>query len=348
MSFPVAPRLIALLVAPAVAMTLVACSDRSRPSVTLYTSCDAPVATEVVAAFERETGIDVRLVTDTEATKTTGLIQRLIAERERPVADVWWSNELLGTAQLASLGLLSPSPAPDFGGQWPEHLRGPEGLWYGHALRTRVIAYRVHPGLDRDADVPRSLAALTLPRYKGRVGMARPQFGTTRMHMAALVAMHGEPVVEAWLIALRDNGLRLLDGNAAVVQALARAEIDVGLTDSDDALVARDRQWPVEHRLEDPAAPLPEGASPLPASGAVIIPNTVAIMAKAPQRPLAEQLAAFLLSARCERLLADSDAKTISIRDGTPLPAAATLDPASLIDAIPRTDALVRKVLGPT
>lgn len=342
----VAARLFVSLVAPALLM--VACSDRSRPSVTLYTSCDAPVAAEVVQVFEQETGIDVRLVTDTEATKTTGLIQRLIAERDRPVADVWWSNELLGTAQLASLGLLSPSPAPDFGGQWPEHLRGPDGLWYGHALRMRVIAYRVHPGLDRDADVPRSLAALTLPRFKGRVGIARPQFGTTRMHIAALVAMHGEPAVEAWLVALRDNDVRLLDGNAAVVQALARAEIDIGLTDSDDALVAKDRQWPVEYRLEDPLAPLPEGASPLPASGAILIPNTVAIVAGAPQRARAEQLAAFLLSDRCERLLARSDAKTLSIRGGTPLPEGAALDPASLIDAMPRADALIRKVLGPT
>lgn len=324
-----------------------ACSDRSRPSVTLYTSCDAPVAAEVVAVFEQETGIDVRLVTDTEATKTTGLIQRLLAERDRPAADVWWSNELLGTAQLASLGLLSPSPAPDFGGMWPEHLRGPDGLWYGHALRTRVIAYRLRPGLDVDNDVPATLAAMALPRFKGRIGMARPQFGTTRMHLAALVAMHGERVVEAWLTALRDNDLRLYDGNAAVVQALAKAEIDVGLTDSDDALVAKDRNWPVAYRLEDPQGQAPQGVPALPAGGAIVIPNTVAIVAGTQRRALAEQLAAFLLSARCERLLAESDAKTISIRDGTPLPSPATLDPAALIEATPRADALLRKVLGP-
>lgn len=340
-------RLLGFLLASVAAMRLAGCSDRSRPSVTLYTSCDAPVAAELVKVFEQETGIDVRLVTDTEATKTTGLVQRLLAERDRPVADVWWSNELLGSAQLAALGLLSPYAPPDFGRAWPEHLRDPHGHWYGHALRTRVIAFRVHPGSSPDADAPRTLAALALPRYKGRVGMARPQFGTTRMHMAALVSLHGESVVEAWLIAMRDNGLRLFDGNSAVVQALARAEIDVGLTDSDDALVARDRGWPVQHRLEDPAATIPEGAPRMPATGAIIIPNTVGIVAGSPQRARAEQLAAFLLSARCEQLLADSDAKTLSIRDGTRLPLHAPIDPASWIDAAKRADALVARVLGP-
>lgn len=333
------------MVGAALVWSPVACSDRSRPSVTLYTSCDAPVAAGVVEAFEHETGMKVRLVTDTEATKTMGLVQRLLAERDRPVADVWWSNELLGTAQLASLGLLSPFPPPDFGGTWPEHLRDPQGRWYGHALRTRVIAFRVREGEHDDA--PRTLAALALPRYKGRIGMARPQFGTTRMHMAALVALHGEPLVEAWLAALRDNGLRLFDGNSAVVQALARAEIDVGLTDSDDALVARDRNWPVQYRLEDPAATPPDGVPPLPATGAIIIPNTVAIVAGSPRRADAERLAAFLLSARCERLLAESDAKTLSIRDGTPLPPHASIDPAAWVDAARRADGLVARVLGP-
>jgi iron(III) transport system substrate-binding protein len=160
--------------------------------------------------------------------------------------------------------------------------------------------------------------------------------------------MHGEPVVEAWLTALRDNDLRLYDGNAAVVQALAKAEIDVGLTDSDDALVAKDRDWPVAYLHEDPQGQAPQGVPALPAGGAIVIPNTVAIVAGTQRRALAEQLAAFLLSARCEQLLAESDAKTISIRDGTPLPSPATLDPAALIEAMPRADALVRKVLGPT
>ena len=55
---------------------------------------------EIVVAFVDETGIEVRLVGDNEAVKTTGLMQRIIAERGRPGADVWWSSEPFATIRL--------------------------------------------------------------------------------------------------------------------------------------------------------------------------------------------------------------------------------------------------------
>ena len=60
------------------------CSD-SVPSsppqeVVVYTSVDDVFARPIAERFERETGIRVRLVPDTEETKSTGLVNRLIAE----------------------------------------------------------------------------------------------------------------------------------------------------------------------------------------------------------------------------------------------------------------------------
>ncbi|MFM9169752.1 MAG: ABC transporter substrate-binding protein, partial [Phycisphaerales bacterium] len=64
------------------------------PSVTVYTSADQDeVARPVFERFERETGIRVDAKFDTEATKTTALANALRAERSRPRADVFWSNE---------------------------------------------------------------------------------------------------------------------------------------------------------------------------------------------------------------------------------------------------------------
>jgi hypothetical protein len=61
------------------AVVLGSCGKRGGQSreVTLYTSVDAYVAQPVVAAYEQQSGVKVILVTDTEATKTLGLVQRL-------------------------------------------------------------------------------------------------------------------------------------------------------------------------------------------------------------------------------------------------------------------------------
>ncbi|MHC5009094.1 MAG: hypothetical protein ACYTGF_17245 [Planctomycetota bacterium] len=64
----------------------------SEPGVVLYVSADDHIARQVVGAFERETGIRVATVGDTEQTKTTGLANRLRAERDNPQADVFWSS----------------------------------------------------------------------------------------------------------------------------------------------------------------------------------------------------------------------------------------------------------------
>jgi hypothetical protein len=47
----------------------------------------------VFRAFEKESGIAVRAVFDTEETKSTGVLNRLVAEAGTPQADVFWSGD---------------------------------------------------------------------------------------------------------------------------------------------------------------------------------------------------------------------------------------------------------------
>ena len=89
---------------------LIGCSEDSgapRPSgeVVIYTSVDEIFARPVAEQFEQETGIRVRLVPDTEETKSTGLLNRLIAEKDRPVADVFWSGDPVRAAILKDKGV---------------------------------------------------------------------------------------------------------------------------------------------------------------------------------------------------------------------------------------------------
>src|SRR5712691_9923213 len=69
------------------------CNSSSKTStVVVYTSVDDVFARPIAEQFEKETGIKVNLVPDTEETKSTGLLNRLIAEKGRPQADVFWSG----------------------------------------------------------------------------------------------------------------------------------------------------------------------------------------------------------------------------------------------------------------
>lgn len=291
----------------AAGLGLSGCADPDTPSVVLYTSADDAFAQAVAEAFEAEHGVRVELVGDTEATKTTGLVTRLQAEADSPRCDVWWSSEPMGTILLAESGVLKPGgmrgTVPE---DWPAELVGEGWDWVGFGERGRVFVYAT----DRVEEPPTTLAELTRPEWKGRIGMARPQFGTTRGHMALLHAAWGADAFTEWLQAAEDNGLRLYDGNARVVRAVYEGEIDAGLTDTDDVWVAIANSWPVAMAWD---ATEPESHPRWPSLGPTTIPNTVAIVRGGPNPGLARTLAAFLVSERVERLLAESDSRNIPV-----------------------------------
>jgi iron(III) transport system substrate-binding protein len=304
-------------------MALAACSRPSPAAreVVLYSSVDDPLLRQVADAFTARTGIRVLVVGDTEATKTTGLVERLLAERASARCDVWWSSEAIGTARLAGEGLFEPylsSAEARVSGGWPRELTGPRTggapAWYGFACRARVIAYDARDVAGTEA--PRTLRDLTDPRWKGRVGMARPQFGTTRGQMAALAAECGEGALRTWLTEMKRNGLRLYDGNSAVARAVAQGEIDAGLMDTDDAWAAQREGWPVAVAFEAPDGPgAPAG---LCSRGALLIPNTVALVRGAPHRAEGAALIDFLLGPEVERLLGESDSHNLPVEGTLP------------------------------
>ncbi len=282
------------------------------PEVVLYVSADAHVARTIVDRFEQRTGIRVLIVGDTEAKKTTGLVERLRAERDRPQADVFWSSEIFMTIGLADDGVLAPYAAEALA-DWPARWRAPDRRWYAMAARARVIVYA--PDRVAPEDVPKTWTDLTRRALGGRIVMADPRFGTTGGHLGAMksywdrVAMPG--YYEAFLIGLRDNAVRLLpSGNAGVVRAVADGEADLGLTDTDDVWAAQTQGLNVAlvypaHSHEDETG-----------NGTLLIPNTVSLVAGAPNAEAAGRLVEFLLSEEAERTLAESVSHNLPLRPG--------------------------------
>ncbi|MHC4419764.1 MAG: extracellular solute-binding protein [Planctomycetota bacterium] len=287
--------------------------DRSQQGVVLYVSADDHVARQVVRAFEQQTGIRVDTVGDTEQTKTTGLANRLRAERDNPQADVFWSSEVFNTINLAEEGVLD-AYEPSTGADWPREFRDPQHRWYGFAARARVIVYA--PGRVTPQDRPETWMDLLQDRFRGRIVMADPRFGTTGGHLAAMKVYWSKIVgggyYDAFLMGLAKNEVRLLpSGNAGVVQAVADGEADLGLTDTDDVWAARARGLDVD--LVYPRHDVAPGAA---GGGTLLIPNTVARVKGGPHPEAANRLIEFLLSAEVERMLAESVSHNVPVRPG--------------------------------
>src|SRR6185369_12648152 len=85
-----------------------ALTRRGPEPLVVYCSHDAIYAEKILRDFEKRSGIPVAIRFDTEATKSLGLIELLVREKDAPRCDVFWNNELLGMLDLQERGLLQP------------------------------------------------------------------------------------------------------------------------------------------------------------------------------------------------------------------------------------------------
>ncbi len=297
----------------AIQSTLVACGSASDgPHVVLYASADEYIVRKVIAQFTQQTGIKVEFLGDTEAQKTTGLVNRLISESDNPQADVFWSSEVFMTIKLAEQGILEPYQSPATA-DWPRRFKDKGDLWYGFASRARVIVYS--PDRISSDELPQTWMALTQDRYKDRIVMADPRFGTTGGHFGVMRAywtrIMGPAYYPAFLEGLAANNVRLLpSGNAGVVRAVATGEADLGMTDTDDVWAAQEQGLNVKLIYPRHASGFGDDGT-----GTLLIPNTVARIKGSQNSAEAAKLIDFLLSEEIERLLANSTSHNIPVRE---------------------------------
>src|SRR3990172_4688428 len=234
--------------------------------VVIYSSEDKIFSEPVLQAFEKKTGIKVRAIYDTEETKSAGLVNRLIAEKDNPQADVFWSGEPVRHVSLKIKGLTTPyvsSAAADI----PKIYKDTEGHWTGFSARARIILY--NSNLVSMDERPLSIFDLAKPMWRGQVAIANPLFGTTSVHMAALFIILGDEKARKFLNDLKANGVKIVSSNSEVRRLVARGEVKVGITDTDDANVAVREGNPVKVVFSDQSG-----------IGTLIMPNMVCLIKK--------------------------------------------------------------------
>ena len=295
-------------------------TQNAAGTVTVYVSTDRVFSEPVLSDYEKRSGVKVNAVYDTEETKSTGLANKLLAEKARPQADVFCSNEPVRTLVLKSRDVLASYRSPSAAGI-PATLVDPDGYWTGFSARLRVLAYNTKTISAKEA--PQSIFELADPKWKGQVAIADPRFGSTSFHVAALYAVAGTEKMDDFFRRLKANNVRIVNGNSVVRDLVARGEVKVGLTDTDDVNVAIENGQSVGMVLPDR-----DGL------GVPVMPNMVSLIANAPHPEEARKLIDYLLSADVERQLARSDAVQIPLHTGVPgpknIPAIDTFKPMTL------------------
>jgi iron(III) transport system substrate-binding protein len=287
-----------------VVLVLPGCKTRSR-EVVVYTSVDQVVSEPILRDFEKQSGVTVRAVFDTEETKSTGVLNRLVAEAAHPQADVFWSGDPVRPFVLIRRGLVEPYTSPNAAGI-PTSFRGSDGSWTGLAARVRVLL--VNKNRVAGSAMPRSIRDLADPRWKGAAAIANPLFGTTTMHVAALFTTWGEQQGHSFLQGLKDNEVRIASSNGEVKRLVASGEVAFGVADTDDAHEAMAEHAPVEVVFPDQDG-----------TGTLVMPTTLSLLKGSPHPEPGRMLIDFLLQAEVERRLAEVAAH-VPLRPGVQTP----------------------------
>lgn len=289
-------RFLVLTLAGFVAAIGLAGCQKPDTRVVVYCAQDREFAEDIFADLGRDANLTIAPKFDTEANKSVGLVAELQQDAGRPRCDVHWNNEILGTIRLARAGVYEPYESPAAAG-FPAWSRPADRTWQAFAERGRVLI--ANTDLVPAADRPASVLDLTNPKWKGKLAIAKPQFGTTATHAACLFEVLGPDLAKGFFRGLKENGVHVVAGNKQVATEVAAGRFAVGPTDTDDALIELRAGKPVAIVFPDAA-----GHPISPRLGTLFLPNTLAIVKGAPNLAGARRVVDSLLRPETETRLA--------------------------------------------
>ena len=192
----------ATLAAVAACGALAACgsasaSNGSGVTLTLYNGQHVQTSENLVAAFEKKTGIKVAIRSDDEDV----LADQITTEGAHSPADLFYTENSPPLMSLQEKGLLSPVAASTLS-HTPSQYNSPAGDWVGVSARTSVIVY--NPSLISASQLPTQISQFADARYKGKLALA-PQETDFQPIVTAYDQQYGQAATLTWLAALKAN-----------------------------------------------------------------------------------------------------------------------------------------------
>jgi len=290
------------LVLVAVAALLAGCGGSSQPSIFLYNGQHAELTQALVDAFEKESGVSVRM----RSSDSLVLASQLQQEGKKSPADVFLAENSPELVTLEEKGLFAPLPA-SIRNQVPKRVQSPDGRWTGVALRLVSLVY--DPGSVRPSELPRSILDLARPEWKGRVALA-PTDSDFPPVVAAVIATHGPKAAADWLAGLKRNAKIYQDYEGALA-AVNRGDVPV-------SIINHYYWYRLQRELGAGAMKSKLHYFPAPDPGSIASVSGVGVLETSKKKEDAEKFVQFVVGPTGQRILARGDDYEYPVRPGVP------------------------------
>ncbi len=245
---------------------------------TIYSGRSSDLVAPLLEEFSETSGIPIAV----RYGDSTDLALLLAEEGDRSPADVFFSQSPGTVGFLGEKGLLAPLPA-----QLTEPVsaayKSSDGTWVGITARQRVLVY--NRDLVAEEDLPASVLDLTGPEYAGKVAVA-PSNASFQDFVTAMREQVGEDETLAWLEGMAANESPVYDNNNAIVEAVGRGEVPLGLVN---------HYYNERFLAEDPSLPSRNYRFPDGDIGSLVIESSASVLNSTDQPAEAEQFIEFLL-----------------------------------------------------
>ena len=186
---------------------------------TIYSGRSEEFIAPFFANWEQESGIKLNVRYGDSAE----LAAQILEEGKNSPADLFLSQDAGSLGAVSAAGLFTKLPA-SVGPQIDSKYIAMDRSWIGITGRARVFAYQP----SALTVMPKSVTDLTKAIYKGQVGIA-PSNASFQAFVTALINEKGEAFALKWLEGMRANDAQIYLKNSAIVEAIDKGEISIGL-----------------------------------------------------------------------------------------------------------------------
>lgn len=259
-------------------------------TLTLYSGQHQQMVRLIVAAFEKKTGINVKV-------RTGGgpeLANTIMREGEATPADVFFTENSPELERLQEMSLLAPVKQSTLT-QIPEQYRSAKGFWVGVLARENVLTY--NPNMVKKSALPDSILDLAKPQWKGKIGvhLTSPDI----MPLIRTVAVKdGQDKALEWLKGIKKNA-KLYQHSSGLVAAVNNGDVAIGISNS--YYYYRLRESVGKKSMTSRVYHFKNGDP-----GGLINVSGAAVLKHAPHPKAAQKFLAFMVSEKAQNLLAQS------------------------------------------
>jgi iron(III) transport system substrate-binding protein len=194
----------------------------SAGSITLYSGQHEQTTQDLVAAFEKQSGIQVNVRYNDE----DSFADEIIAEKSHPIADVFYTENSPVLEYLQNQGLLAPVSGSTLA-KTPSAYNSPQRDWVGVSARVSVLIY--NPSLISASQLPTSVLQLANPKYKGKLAFAAGETDFQPI-VTSVARAYGDAKAGTWLEGIKANaGSHIYPDNETIADEVNRGAVAFGV-----------------------------------------------------------------------------------------------------------------------